>query len=220
MASVAEVREEYNQLGLRTDLVHLKDFARWGYISANDWSDLCRRSADFAGVKDGDSVFEAGCGSGAFLAELSAHRRVSLAGVDFAETLVAIAQKRLPGTFSVADITDLSLFASDQFDKVLSHGVFLYLDTQESARRAALEMVRLARPGGTVYIGIVNDPDRQASYDHPPSGSFVLPRSFWSAFAAEQNLNLEIRDQDKIFSKPSGYDAYSRTRYSLRLDKP
>ena len=219
MLGSAAVREEYNRLGQRTDVIHLKDFARWGYISGDDWTELCRRSADFAGVKDGDHLFEAGCGSGAFLAEVAAYRRVSLAGVDCAETLVKIAASRLRGDFRVADITDLASIETGSYDKVLSHCVFLYLDTRAAARRAAIEMVRIARPGGTVYIGIVNDPDRAAAYDHPPSGSFVLPRSFWRDLADQQGLALELVDQEEIFSKPSGYDAYSRLRYSLRLGK-
>ena len=100
--SPSDVRDEYNRLGERTDVTHLKDFARWGYISAEDWTELCRRSADFIGVRDGDALFEAGCGSGAFLAEVAAYRKVSLAGVDFAASLVAIAQ-RLPGRFEVGE---------------------------------------------------------------------------------------------------------------------
>ena len=220
MVAPAEIRDEYNRLGQRQDVVHLKDFARWSYLSSDDWTELCRRSADFIGVQDGDRLFEAGCGSGAFLAEVAAYRSVSLAGVDFAENLVAIAQSRLSGDFRVADITNLSFIDAGSYDKVLSHGVFLYLDSEDAARRAALEMVRITRPGGTVYIGIVNDPDRHAEFDHPPSGSFLLTRSFWRDLAAEEGLTLELVDQEQIFSKPSGYDCYSRVRYSLLLRKP
>ncbi len=215
----AETRDEYNRLGERKDVVHLKDFARWSYISSEDWTELCRRAADFIGIQDGDNLFEAGCGSGAFLAEVAAYRKVTLAGADFAENLVTIAQNRLPGHFQVADITDLSSTDSGSYDKVLSHGVFLYLDSQDAARRAALEMVRIAKPLGTVYIGIVNDPDRHAAFDHPPSGTFLFTRAFWQDFAAQQELDLDIVDQERIFSKPSGYDCYSRIRYSLLLKK-
>ena len=220
MVVPAEIREEYNRLGERKDVVHLKDFARWSYISSDDWTELCRRSADFIGIQDGDRLFEAGCGSGAFLAEVAAYRRVTLAGVDFAENLVTIARSRLAGDFQVADITNLLTIETGSYDKVLSHGVFLYLDSQDAARRAVLEMVRITRPGGVIYVGIVNDPDRHAEYDHPPSGSFLFTRSFWGDFAAEEGLTLELVDQERIFSKPSGYDCYSRVRYSLLLHKP
>ena len=221
MLDPAQIREEYNLLGQSQEIVHLKDLARWNYLSPEDWTDLCRRSSDFAGVQDGDRLFEAGCGSGAFLAEVAAYRQVgSLAGVDFAETLVAIAQSRLPGHFQVADITDLSSIPSESYDKVLSHGVFLYLDTEAAALKAARELVRITKSGGTVYIGIVNDPNRHFEYDAPPSGYFNLSRSFWVALAAEGGLALELLDQDLIFSKPSGYDCYSRRRYSLLLRKP
>jgi len=220
MVTPAEIRDEYNRLGQRQDVVHLKDFARWSYLSSDDWTELCRRSADFIGVQAGDRLFEAGCGSGAFLAEVAAYRSVSLAGVDFAENLVAIAQSRLSGDFRVADITNLSFIDAGSYDKVLSHGVFLYLDSEDAARRAALEMVRITRPGGTIYIGIVNDPDRHADFDYPPSGSFLFTRLFWRDFATEEGLTLELVHQERIFSKPSGYDCYSRVRYSLLLRKP
>jgi len=219
MVIPAEIRKEYNRLGERKDLAHLKDFARWDFIGSDDWTDLCRRTADFIGVEDGDRLFEAGCGSGAFLAELAAYRTVSLAGVDFAENLVSIARSRLSGDFRVADITDLSSVEASSYDKVLSHGVFLYLDSVDAARRAVLEMVRITRPGGTVYIGIVNDPERHAEFEHPPSGSFILTRSFWRNLAEQEGLTLALVDQDSIFSKPSGYDCYSRIRYSLLLKK-
>ena len=120
----------------------------------------------------------------------------------------------------MADITDLSSIEAASYDKGLSHGVFLYLDSEDAARRAVLEMVRIAKPGGTVYIGIVNDPDRHAEYDYPPSGSFILTRSFWRNLADQEGLALELVDQESIFSKPSGYDCYSRIRYSLLLKKP
>lgn len=220
MADSDGVREQYNAEARRSDLSELKDFARWNFISAVDWTTLCRRSADFAGIKDGDQLFEAGCGSGAFLAEIAAYRKVSLAGVDFAENLIAIASSRLVGDFRVADITDLKEIHSASYDKVLSHGVFLYLDTQEAARRAALEMIRIAKPGGTIYIGVVNDPERRAEYAEEPSGMFILPRSFWRQLADEKGLKLEVVDQDSIYSQPTGYDAYSRIRYSLLLHKP
>jgi SAM-dependent methyltransferase len=220
MADSSDVRDHFNRLGERSDLSQLKDFAHWGYISDEDWTKLCRSAADFAGVTDGDSVFEAGCGSGAFLAELAAYRKVTLAGVDFAEKLVAIAQSRLVGSFSVADITNLASIPSGTYDRVLSHGVFMYIQTPEAGLSAAREMLRIAKPGGTIYIGIVNDPDRHAEYEHPPSGSFALPRSLWRTFAEHEKLSLEIVDQDRIFSKTSGYDTYSRIRYSLRMGKP
>ena len=220
MSGTDDIRAEYNRLGKLPDVAHLKDFARWDYISPEDWTELCQRSSDFAGVRDGDRLFEAGCGSGAFLAEVLAYRKVSLAGVDFAENLVEIARARLSGDFSVADITNLSAIQTGSYDRVLSHGVFLYLDTEDAARKAALEMVRVAAPGGTIYIGIVNDPERHADVEHPPSGTFLLRRSFWHDFAGTHGLSIVIVDQDQIFQKPTGYDAYSRMRYSLRLGKP
>ena len=217
----AAVTAEYNAraaLGMDAELHQLNN---WALFSAEDWENLSLRTAQFIGVEDGDRVFEAGCGAGAFLHSLKKLRVVQVAGVDLAGDLIAIARNRLQGEFWTGDIQDLSFASSESYDKVVSQGVFLYLPDMPTVRRAALEMVRIAKPGGTIYIGVLNDPARIESYrsPHVPSGNAFIARSFWAEFAARHSLELTMVDQDAIFSKPEGYDAHSRLRYSVLMRK-
>jgi len=213
---------EYNSraaLGRSADLHQLNN---WVLFSKEDWETLCLRTAELLAIHDGDRIFESGCGAGAFLDVLLQQYHLEVSGVDRAGELVKIAQQRIQGKFWAADIQDLSPAPSDSYDKVVSHGVFLYLPTVAAVERAALEMVRVAKPGGVIYIGLLNDPERLAAYrtEHPPSGNYLVTRDFWRGFAERHRLPVRIVNQEDIFSKPQGYDAHARLRYSVFLDKP
>ncbi|MEI6534174.1 MAG: class I SAM-dependent methyltransferase, partial [Verrucomicrobiaceae bacterium] len=220
-APTAAIAEEYNALAVLGEDADLHVLNNWKLFTRDEWSDFCRRTAEFVKISDGDSVFEAGCGSGAFLDELLRFSKVRVAGVDIAAELVRIAQQRVPGDFRVGDVQDLSFAASGSFDKVVSHGVFLYLPCLEAARRAAMEMVRLTKPGGIVYIGLMNDPERIRNSEAAatPSGNNLIPRSFWLELAVNLGLEAKIVDQDAIYSKSAGYDGHARLRYSVLLRK-
>jgi SAM-dependent methyltransferase len=194
----------------------------WGLFSLTDWEVMSRRTAEFIGIAPGDSIFEAGCGSGAFLDVLSRHYGARIAGVDLAANLVDIAKSRLVGDFRVGDIQDMTDFEDNAYDKVVSQGVFLYLPSLAVVERAVKEMIRLAKPGGAIYVGVLNDPERLATYSsaHQPSGHAFIRRDFWYDIGARHGLDVECIDQERIFSKPEGYDGHSRLRYSVRMRKP
>lgn len=216
---IAQHYDALASLGRESELHRLNN---WGLFSLADWEAMSLRTAAFIGIEKGDSVFEAGCGAGAFLDVLARTFGVRVAGVDMAVRLVEIAKHRLPGEFWVGDIQDMSFAASNRYDKVVSHGVFLYLPSLEAVERAALEMVRLAKPGGVVYIGVLNDPDRIVAYRsaHRPSGNAFARRDFWLNLGLRHSLDVEILDQDRIYSKSEGYDGHARLRYSVRMRKP
>src|SRR5262245_53715116 len=96
-AITAQVKDDYNRLADELPPASdLKDFANWRWFPAEEWDTMCRATAAFIGVEDGDRVFEAGCGSGAFLAALATLRNgLTLAGADIADKLVAIARARV-----------------------------------------------------------------------------------------------------------------------------
>jgi SAM-dependent methyltransferase len=218
-----KIKEEYDALssgGVEAELFKLDN---WYLFTSEEWKDLCLRTASRLNLQAGNSVFESGCGAGAFIDVLHRHYSVQVAGVDFSDKLIDIARQRLPGDFWVGDIQDLSFVKDCIYDCAVSHGVFMYLASRESAHKAASEMVRITKPGGTIYIGIINDPDRLASYrlrnNQDPSGNYLLTRKFWLDFAAEKHLAIEMVDQDCIFTKEEGYDGHSRLRYSVFLRK-
>ncbi|HWB60772.1 MAG TPA: sulfatase-like hydrolase/transferase [Chthoniobacteraceae bacterium] len=217
-----KIAAEYNSRAVEDESAPLHELNNWHLFSAEDWEEFCLHTARAIGIKPRDHVFEAGCGAGAFLEVLQRHYDITMEGVDIAGNLITVARKRLPGRFHVGDIQRMPYVPDKTFDAVVSHGVFLYLPSASAVWSAASELVRIVKPGGVVYIGVLNDPERIANYQsgHKPSGQALVPRSFWSQFAIQNGLQLELIDQEKIYQKPTGYDAHARLRYSVCLRVP
>ncbi|MEP6536191.1 MAG: sulfatase-like hydrolase/transferase [Bryobacteraceae bacterium] len=223
LASSKDIAAEYDRLASLGKTADLHQLDNWRLFSKEDWDDLCLRTAALIGLRDGDRVFESGCGAGAFLDTLRRHYRIEVAGADFSGKLIDIARQRVPGQFWTADVQHLPFIENESYDCVVSHGVFLYLTSIEAAERAAGEMVRITKAGGAIYVGVVNDPDRleayRASHGQQPSGNYLLRRAFWQALAEREALDIRIVNQDEIYAKPEGYDGHSRLRYSVFLRK-
>ena len=105
------------------------------------------------------SLFEIGCGAGAFLYDFyrSGH---SVGGLDLSPSLVAYAQAAMPG----ADITrgEASSFdAVASYDFVISCGVFMYFDSLNYARG----VIHQAVAGTRIGVAILDIPDRATEQD-------------------------------------------------------
>ncbi len=114
-----------------------------GYLNSNDWIQFTKSIAQQIGLQDGMSIFEVGCGGGAFLYPLANSFDIEIGGLDYAPNLVATAKLALPkGQFSTGDAC--SLDAAPQYDFVLAHSLFQYLDP-DAARRVLRSMLSKAR---------------------------------------------------------------------------
>lgn len=105
-----------------------------------------------ADPRPGDRVLDVACGSGT-AALVAARRYCEVIGIDYVPALIERARARsgasgLDAEFRVADAQDLP-FTDDTFDVVLSVYGVQFAPDQE---RAAREMLRVCRPGGTVGL--------------------------------------------------------------------
>ena len=113
---------------------------------------LAPRLVSAAGVRPGDSVLDVATGTGHVAIE-AARMFCDVTGIDYVADLVDVARRRaaaegLSIAFEVADAESLP-FAEGSFDRVLSAiGVMFTADHD----RAAAELVRVCRPGGTIGI--------------------------------------------------------------------
>jgi SAM-dependent methyltransferase len=135
--------------------------AGWG-ARACDWAYLFEpysRPAnevlfDKLGVRDGVRLLDLACGSG-FAAQLAGARGATVAGLDAAENLIAIARARTPGAdFRVADMFALP-FGAATFDVVTSfNGIW------KGCEDALKEAHRVLVPGGRLGLTFWGRPQR------------------------------------------------------------
>ena len=108
---------------------------------------------EFAGVQDGESILDVGCGTGTLaLAVLDAKPRAQVVGVDPAKEFVAAARQRVKrgARFSVGDAQDLD-FSDATFDRSLS---LLALNFVADPAKALAEQIRVTRAGGVIAAAV------------------------------------------------------------------
>jgi trans-aconitate methyltransferase len=124
-------------------------------IGATEWRANARRVAALLGIQTGESVYEIGCGSGAFLLALQEVVQCEVAGADYSAGLIAAARKVFPrNQFDVINATELD--TAEQYDVVISHSMFHYL-TLVDAAAVIRRMLSKARR----TVGIFDLPDLQ-----------------------------------------------------------
>jgi SAM-dependent methyltransferase len=135
-------------------------------------SSLAPALADAAGIREGWTVCDVGCGPGALTAEL-ANRigAANVAAIDPAPQFAAACRDRNPG----ADVREGSAehlpWDDDRFDAALAS---LVIGFMRDPGRGVGEMVRVTRPGGTVAA---------CMWDMATGGMTML-RVFWTAVRA------------------------------------
>ena len=115
-----------------------------GRVTANDFRDYVRIITDRLAVKNGTSVYEVGCGSGAFLFGL--RERISMptvGGCDYAGRLIDVARLVFEGgDFTFAEAADVC--TEPKYDVVLANGVFHYFSDLDYAARVIDKMIEKA----------------------------------------------------------------------------
>ncbi len=109
---------------------------------------LSRLFADAAGVTEGQTALDVGCGPGALTGELvSRLGAAAVCGLDPSPVFVAECARRHPGVDVRAGRSEQIPFDAGRFDRVLCQ---LVLHFVTDGRAAVSEMRRVTAPGGTV----------------------------------------------------------------------
>lgn len=98
-----------------------------GYINPSDWRKSVLNTIKIIGINSGDSVFEVGCGSGAYLYAINELKNISGGGVDYSKPLIDIAKKALP-KMNFECLEAINIAHIPKYDHCISHGVFHYFD--------------------------------------------------------------------------------------------
>ena len=137
---------------------------------------------DFSGCRDGETILDAGCGTGSLTFALARRAQdLRIQGIDFSPVYIAHARQHNHDSniaFRVGDICSLP-FADASFDRVLS---LLVLHFVPNTDRAVSEMRRVARPGATVAAAVWD-----------ARGGVVAPRMFLDTAATLDQKGNELR---------------------------
>lgn len=142
-----------SQGSILAQLIAADGFNGFGKVEEHVWLDHMGRIAARLRITPGDSIFDVGCGAGAFLYPFYQQGH-PVGGLDYAENLVNSAQETMPGApFNVGEAVDLAV--TRQFDVVVAYGVFLYFPDYAYAATVLHKMVQKARQ----CVGILDIPD-------------------------------------------------------------
>lgn len=126
----------------------------WAEVQEGQCAEVYHAVFSHAGVGQGTRHLDVGCGAG-MAAQLSAALGAKVAGIDAAETMLAIARERTPaGDFRQGDIEALP-FDDDAFDLVTGFNAFQFAADPAQALR---EAGRVTKPGGKIVIMTWGEP--------------------------------------------------------------
>lgn len=149
----------------RNDMTEAKrDFwnqrAKMGFTAGTNDFMLKKLELDLilARVAAGSSVLDVGCGNGDTMIELARQKKCSGVGLDFAEEMVAEAEK----ASTTAGFADKLKFIKGrlpdlpeglgEFDFVISERCLINLDSEADQHRAFKNIIRHVRPGGVFMM--------------------------------------------------------------------
>jgi SAM-dependent methyltransferase len=191
----------------------------WG-ARARDWAEIQEpvHAAtyppvfDAAGVREGTTLLDVGCGSGV-AADIAAKRGAMVTGIDASLPSVEIARERVPGAdFQVGELEALP-YEDGSFDVVTGFNAFQYA---ADPVHAVSEAKRVTRPGGTVVILAWGRPeDCEAAEYLAALGSFLPapPPGAPGPFALSEPGSLEKLAEGAGLKPASAAEIRTRWEY-------
>lgn len=123
-------------------LLAFDGYSGYGHIEAAHWRRHVRGIRDRLGGPPGGSIFELGCGAGAFLEPLHDDGH-PVEGIDYSPRLIETARRAMPeARFAVSEAADMD---GRRFDLVLANSVFLYFPDLAYAEAVLRAMARKCR---------------------------------------------------------------------------
>lgn len=197
--------DERSNLALH-DLIALDGFdSGAGKIEVEDWREYARRVARKLNLNDETSVYEVGCGAGAFLYALCEQYNLKVGGVDYSAGLIAAAQRAFPSSdFQCLEAADID--TKKKYDYVIANSVFHYFDL-DYAKTTLLKMLDKANLG----VCILEIPDFKTKnqseklrrdiltaeeYERKYNGlqHTYYDREWFKSIANEYGMDIEIFD--------------------------
>ena len=136
-----------------SELIRLDGFdGKTGKIEINAWLKYIDFIRNYIGIEKNESIFEIGCGSGAFLYPFFLKGHV-VGGVDYSESLINAAKSLWNAPIECLEAIQVPVLPL--FDIVVSNSVFFYFPNLEYAEQVIQAMIRKSNR----IIAILEVPD-------------------------------------------------------------
>lgn len=208
------------------DLIKLNGFDSDGTsFSTDSWIKYVESFQSMIPIKPSDSVFEFGCGCGAFLTPLYDNGH-EVGGVDYSEVLISVAKINMVNAELRLQNVDEPCGAKP-YDIVMSHSVFQYFECLEFARIVCQNMLKKS----SRKVAILDVPNMQLQKESEHARSVVqigngarksqnnvqhlyYEKRWFEQLSKDEKVDIEIIDQD--------VDGYinSKYRFNVIMTKP
>lgn len=114
-----------------------------GAMSENDWKSYVDVFAERCSLAVGDSIFEVGCGSGAFLFPFYQQGH-PIGGIDYSDALIRVAKSFMPDRQAEFSVMEAKEFSELPVDVVVANHVIHYFSSLTDAEIVVSKMLRKA----------------------------------------------------------------------------
>ncbi|MEK9571861.1 MAG: class I SAM-dependent methyltransferase, partial [Paracoccaceae bacterium] len=208
------------------DLIKLNGFDTNGTsFTADSWIKYVESFQKIIPIKPSDSVFEFGCGCGAFLTPLY-DKGHEVGGIDYSEALISVAKINMVNAeFRLQNANES--FGAKKYDIVMSHSVFQYFDSLEFARIVCRNMLEKS----SRKVAILDIPNIQLQRESECARSLVqignakrkgldkVRHLYYEKRWFEQILENEKVDIEIVDQNVDGY-INSNFRFNVIMTKP
>lgn len=178
-----------------------------GSFTLENWKRYTKELFDSLDLKEDDTVYEIGCGSGAFL-YLLYRSGFKVAGLDYSSILIDIANNVMKDCDFKNDEA-ININTNEKFNIVISHGVFHYFKDLDYAKEVIKKMIQ--KSNKKIAIFDVNDKTKEniyhkirmqklskEEYEKKYEGleHLFFEKSWFEDIAKEFNLKIKIQDQN------------------------
>jgi len=140
-------------------IIELDGFEGYGEIEVDEWIKYIDSITEKLNISNADSIFEIGCGAGAFLFPFYKNKHL-VGGIDYSSKLIETVGKFMPKGFWLE--AEASEPIDRTYDVVVSNSVFIYFSSPDYAQSVVNNMISMCNK--SIAILDVLDLEKKEAY--------------------------------------------------------
>ena len=151
-----------------------------------------------------DTILDAGCGSGRNMYWFLKNN-INIYGIDSNEEAIRVLKNTyplLPAERLQTSLIEKMPFENDYFDHILSSAVLHFATTMMHFQNMVIEMVRVLKPGGTLFIRMTSDIGIEDKVQLKSDGVYAIPDGSTRFLLTRRLLTSLLKKQQLLFIEP------------------